>query len=119
MSDRKKLRHGDLVEIKDTSLWTNNDMRPMVHKYGRGLVLQGESGDSHGSVLVTFRCGVLCDIMDADDLECVGHTNSVRGVVTAILDDVIRGYGVKCEVLKDIGNELTVRYVFPKEYGER
>lgn len=117
MSDRKKLRHGDFVEIKDTSLWTNNVMRPVVHKYGRGLVLQGEN--SCGRVLVTFRCGVLCDIMDADDLECVGHTNSVRDVVTATLDDVIRGYGVKCEVLKDIGNELTVRYVFPKEYGER
>lgn len=117
MSDRKKLRHGDFVEIKDTSLWTNNDLRPMVHKYGRGLVLQGEN--SCGRVLVTFRCGILCDIMDADDLECVGHTNSVRDVVTTILDDIIRGYGVKCEVLKDIGNELTVRYVFPKEYGER
>lgn len=119
MSDRKKLRHGDLVEIKDTRLWTNNALRPVVHKYGRGLVLQGESEDGCGSVLVTFRCGVLCDIMDADDLECVGHTNSVRDVVTAILDNVMRGYGVKREVLKDIGNELTVRYVFPKEYGER
>ena len=32
MSDRKKLRHGDLVEIKDTGLWTNNDLRPMVLK---------------------------------------------------------------------------------------
>lgn len=119
MSDRKKLRHGDLVEIKDTRLWTNNALRPVVHKYGRGLVLQGESEDGCGSVLVTFRCGVLCDIMGADDLEYVGHTNSVRDVVTAILDDVMRGYGVKREVLKDIGNELTVRYVFPKEYGER
>lgn len=108
-----------MVEIKDARLWTNNALRPEVHKYGRGLVLQGESEDGCGSVLVTFRCGVLCDIMDADDLECVGHTNSVRDVVTAILDDVMRGYGVKREVLKDIGNELTVRYVFPKEYGER
>jgi len=119
MSDRRKLRYGDLVEVKDSEVWINGSNRPRIHKYGRGIVIQGESEVSEDVVLVAFRCGVLCDIMDVADLECVGHVENVRETLMATIKDVTRGYGIRSEILKDIGNELTVRYVFPKESNEK
>ena len=113
------MRYGDLVEVKNSEVWINGCERPRVKKYGRGIVIRGESDVFEDIVLVAFRSGVLCDVMDVADLEYVGHAESVRETVIAAIEDVVRGYGIKREVLKDVGNELTVRYVFPKESCER
>ncbi len=118
MAERERIKPLDLVEVKESRLWIEGTNRPVIHKYGRGLVLQGENDESD-SVLVAFRCGVLCDIMEAGDLEKVGHARDIRESVLCCIEDVTRGYGIRSEILKDIGNELTVRYVFPKESNEK
>ena len=115
MPERRKLEYGDLVEVKDSELRINGCSRPRVHKYGRGIVIRGESDIFEDVVLMAFRSGVLCDIMDVADLDYVGHVDDVRRTVMAAIEDVIRGYGIRHEVIKNVGNELTLRLVFPNK----
>lgn len=115
MPERRKLEYGDLVEVKDSELRINGCSRPRVHKYGRGIVIRGESDIFEDVVLVAFRSGVLCDIMDVADLDYVGHVDDVHGTVMSAIEDVMRGYGIRHEVIKNVGNELTLRLVFPNK----